>query len=159
MSVNPIPEGYTTVTPYLVVADAAKAIEFYQKAFGAEEVFRMCMPGTDTIMHCEIKIGGSHIMMSQEWPEQYAKAPTTVGGTTAIVHLYVKDVDAAFKKAVDAGCEVAMPPMDAFWGDRFGKVKDPHGHEWSLATHIEDVPPEEMDKRAAEWFANMGDKC
>ncbi len=139
-------EGYHTVTPYVVVSGAAKAIEFYQKAFGAEERVRMPGPG-GTIMHAEVQIGDSVVMLSDENPAMGAKSPTTLGGTPASLMVYVEDVDQAFERAVKAGAKAEMPPTDMFWGDRFSKLVDPFGHVWSLATHIEDVPPEEMSKR------------
>ncbi|HPF41868.1 MAG TPA: VOC family protein [Phycisphaerae bacterium] len=156
--VNPIPEGFSTVTPHIVVKGAAQAIEFYKKAFGAEEIYRMNGPDGQSVMHAEIRIGNSPIMIAEEWPMPNGpKAPTTLGGSAVTIHLYVPDVDASFKRATDAGATATMPPMDAFWGDRYGKLKDPFGHDWGMATHIEDVPPEEMPARMQKAFANMGD--
>lgn len=151
MPVSPIPEGYHTITPYIVVRDAAKALEFYKKAFGAEELFRMPGPG-GKIMHAEMRIGNSPFMLSDEHPEYGAVGPS---GDTRYqsLHLYVPDVDAAVKRATGAGCTVKMPPTDMFWGDRFAKVIDAFGHHWGVATHKEDVSPEECAKRAATAFA------
>jgi PhnB protein len=152
--VKPVPDGYHTVTPYLVVSGAAKAIEFYKKAFGAEELFSM--PGPDgRLMHAEIRIGDSVVMLSDESPQMNARSPKALGGTPVNIFLYVEDVDAWFARATSAGCTTEMPPTDMFWGDRFGKLADPFGHSWSMATHKEDVAPEEMGKRAA---AAMGGK-
>jgi PhnB protein len=152
-----LPDGYHTVTPYLVLDGAAKAIEFYKKAFGAEELCRMAMPGSDRLGHAEVRIGNSMLMMSDECLQAPGnnRSPKTLGGTTAGIHIYVPDVDAAFGRAVAAGATVEMPPTDMFWGDRFAKLRDPFGHSWSLATHKEDVPPDEMDRRAQECFAQM----
>jgi uncharacterized glyoxalase superfamily protein PhnB len=152
-SVKPIPEGYHTVTPYLTVRGAANAIEFYKKAFGAQELARM--PGPDgRLMHAEIKIGDSIVMLGDEFPEMGSKGgPLTLGGTATGLLLYVADVDAAFARAVDAGGKVTMPLADMFWGDRYGKLVDPFGHEWSMATHKEDISHEEMSRRAAAAFA------
>ena len=149
--VNPIPEGSHTVTPHLIVAGAAEAIEFYKKAFGAEELFRVPTPG-DTIGHAELQIGDSHIMLCDEYPQMGAVSPKELKGSPVWIHLYVEDVDAAFKRAVDAGAKVDMPLADMFWGDRYGKVTDPFGHKWSLATHVEDVPTDELPARAAAAF-------
>lgn len=147
---KPVPEGYHTVSPYLVIRNAAKAIEFYQQAFAAEERFRM--PGPDgKIMHAELQIGDSIVMLSDEFPEMGAPSPQTLNGTSVSIFLYVEDVDAVFKKAVDAGAKVLMPVADMFWGDRFGKLADPFGHQWQIATHTEDLTPEEMGKRAEEF--------
>jgi len=147
---KPVPEGYHTVSPYLVIRNAAKAIEFYQQAFAAEERFRM--PGPDgKIMHAELQIGDSIVMLSDEFPEMGAPSPQTLNGTSVSIFLYVEDVDAVFKKAVDAGAKVLMPVADMFWGDRFGKLTDPFGHQWQIATHTEDLTPEEMGKRAEEF--------
>lgn len=157
--VNPIPEGFGTVTPHIIVKDAAAAIEFYKKAFGAEEICRMPGPGGQGVMHAEIRIGKSPIMLAGEWPgEGCPKSPTTLGGSCVTIHLYVEDVDKVYKQAIDAGATQTMPPMDAFWGDRYGKLKDPYGHEWGIATHIEDVSPEEMPARMEKAFAEWG-KC
>ena len=155
-NVNPIPDGYHTVTPHIIVKDAAKAIDFYTKAFGATENFRMPGPDGKSVMHAEIKIGNSHVMLAEENPDWQCKGPTLLGGTPVTIHLYVNDADAAFKKAVDAGAEATMPVDTMFWGDRYGKVTDPFGHVWSVATHIEDVPPEEMGKRMEAMFAGQG---
>ncbi len=145
--VKPIPEGYHTATPYLIVKGAAKAIEFYKKAFGATELMRM---GDDkTIHHAEIKIGTSPIMLADECPEMQAVSPETLGGSPITIMLYVEDVDAVFKKAVEAGATVQRPLADQFYGDRTGGVQDPFGHKWYIATHIEDVPHDELQKRAA----------
>jgi PhnB protein len=150
--VSPVPKGYRTVTPYLVCRGVAEAIEFYKKAFGAREKMRMPMPD-GKIAHAEITIGDSFVMLGDEQPERGATAPQTVGGTPVSVFLYVPNVDKVFAQAVAAGATVDMPLMDMFWGDRYGKLSDPFGHKWALATHIEDVSPKEMAKRSAEAMA------
>jgi uncharacterized glyoxalase superfamily protein PhnB len=146
-----IPAGYGTVTPYLTVKGAAKAIDFYRAAFGAQEHVRM--PGPDgAVMHAELRIGTSNVMLSDEFPmEGVARCPSTLGGTTVTVHLYVEDVDAAHRRAVDAGATSLFDPTDMFWGDRFAKVQDPYGHHWSIATHVRDVSPDEMRRGMAEF--------
>jgi PhnB protein len=150
-----IPEGFHTVTPYLVVSDAAGAIDFYKRAFGAEELFRLEGP-PGKIGHAEIKIGDSIIMLADEMGSGDCRSPQSLGGTAVNILLYVKDVDQVFNQAVSAGAKVAMPLDDMFWGDRYGQVTDPFGHSWALATHIEDIPPEELQKRAQMAFAEMG---
>jgi len=153
--VSPIPQGYHTTTPYLSVNDGPRAIEFYKKAFGAQEIMRM-EAGPGKIGHAELKIGDSVIMLADEMPMPGSlKSPKSLGGTTAGIFLYVTDVDTAFQKAVEAGAKVEMPLADQFWGDRYGKLSDPFGHSWSMATHKEDVAPEEMKKRAQEAMAKM----
>jgi PhnB protein len=154
MGVQPIPEGYEHAMPYLAVDDAAAAIEFYKKAFGAEERMRMDAPG-GRIGHAELAIGGSLIMLSDPFPQSSTRPPKELGGTTGSVFLYVEDVDAFVQQAVDAGATVTMEVADQFWGDRFGTVKDPFGHLWSVATHVEDVPPAEMGERAKAAMAEM----
>jgi PhnB protein len=154
MATQPIPEGYHTATPYLVIDGAAEAIDYYKKAFGAKERMRMEAPG-NRIGHAEIEIGDSLVMLSDAFPQSTTKAPTELGGTTAGVFLYVEDVDSVVKKAVDAGATVTMEVADQFWGDRFGSITDPFGHSWSIATHVEDVPPEEMAERAKTAMAAM----
>jgi PhnB protein len=154
MAVKPIPDGYHTVSPYLAVEDAAAAIDYYQKAFGAKERVRMEAPG-GTIGHAELEIGDSVVMLSDPFPQATTRPPIELGGTTASVFMYVEDVDAVVRKAVDAGASVEMEVADQFWGDRFGTVKDPFGHLWSIATHVEDVPPEEMAERAKQVMAAM----
>jgi PhnB protein len=157
MTVSYIPPGKRTATPHLIIRGAGKAIEFYKKAFGAEELGRMPGPDGQTLMHAEIKIGDSHIFLADEFGEGgVCASPTKLGGTSIVMHLYVKDADAAFNQAVAAGAKVVMPLMNMFWGDRYGQVVDPFGHQWSIATHVEDVPPEEMGKRAAEAMKHMG---
>jgi len=156
-NVQPVPDGYHTVTPYLVLRDAKGAMEFYRRAFGAET--KTSMPAPDgRIMHAEMKIGNSMVFMADEFPEwsPETKSPQTVGCVTGSTFLYVPDVDTVFKRAVDAGAKVVMPVTDMFWGDRFGKVTDPYGHHWGIATHTEDVAPEEMKKRQAEWQKQQG---
>jgi PhnB protein len=147
-------EGYQTVTPYLALDDAAKAIEYYKNAFGAKERGRMDAPG-GKIGHAELEIGDSLVMLSDALPQFTTRSPRELGGTTANVFLYVEDVDAVVKRAVDAGGTIEMGVADQFWGDRFGVVQDPFGHLWSIATHVEDVPPEEMAERAKAAFAAM----
>jgi PhnB protein len=149
-----VPEGFHTVTPYLVVRDAARAIDFYKRAFGAEELFRLEGP-PGKIGHAEIKIGDSIIMLSDEMESGNCRSPQSLGGTPVNILLYVKDVDRIFNQAVSAGAEVAMPLADMFWGDRYGQVTDPFGHSWALATHKEDIPPEELQKRAQAAMAEM----
>jgi PhnB protein len=152
MAANAIPEGYHTVTPYLAVDDAAAAIDFYTKALGAKETVRM--PGPDgRIGHAELQIGDSHVMLSDPFPQASTKPPKELGGTSVSVMLYIDDVDAVFKQAVDAGATVAMEVDDQFWGDRMGSIVDPFGHSWTLATHVEDVPPEEMERRMQAFMA------
>lgn len=156
--VQPIPKGYHSVTPYLVVNDAARAIDFYQRAFGAKEIMRMSGPG-DKIGHAELKIGDSMIMLSDEIPGTGNKSPRSLGGSPVSIFLYLADVDATFKQAVAAGAKVDAPLANMFWGDRYGKLADPFGHSWSLATHVEDVAPEEMSKRAKEAMAKMAQQA
>jgi PhnB protein len=151
MKAKPIPDGYHTVTPYLIVNGAAQALEFYKKAFGATEMMRFPGPG-GKIMHAEIKIGDSPIMLADEAPEMGARSPKTIGGTPLSLLLYVEDVDAWASKAVAAGAKVQRPVQDQFYGDRTGTFEDPFGHVWSIATHKEDVSLEEMQKRAASAF-------
>ena len=146
--VNPVPCGFHTVTPHLVIRDAAKAIDFYTQAFGAEELCRM--PGPEgKLMHAEIKIGDSILMISDEFPDWGAKGPESLGGTPVTINLYVEDCDTVFNRAVEAGATVRMPLADQFWGDRYGQVVDPFGHVWSVATHIKELTPEEMSAAAA----------
>lgn len=146
MGVKAIPDGYYSLTPYVYVKGAAEAIEFYTKAFGATETMRMPGPG-GRIMHAEVRIGNSTLMLADENPDQHALSPSTRGGSTGSVMLYTDDVDAVFNRAVAAGAQATMPPMDMFWGDRMGHLVDPFGHQWAIATHKEDVSPEEMEKR------------
>ena len=146
---NPIPEGYNSVTPYLVVDDAKRALEFYRDAFGAEEKFRL--PMGDRIGHAEIKIGDSFVMLADEFPEMGHLGPNSRGGPTSSIVLYVEDVDTAFKKAVEAGAKEQRPVENQFWGDRMGTLTDPFGHQWSLATHVEDVSESEMQSRMAAF--------
>jgi PhnB protein len=154
MAVKPIPEGYHSVTPYLSVDDAAQAIEYYKKAFGAKERGRIEAPG-GKVGHAELEIGDSLVMLSDALPQFTTRPPKELGGTSASVFLYVEDVDAVVKQAADAGATVEMEPADQFWGDRFGSVIDPFGHSWAIATHVEDVPPEEMAERAKAAMAAM----
>ena len=154
MAVKPIPDGYRTITPYLAVDDAAEAIEYYKKAFGAKERARMDAPG-GKIGHAELEIGDSLVMLSDALPQFSTRPPKELGGTSASIFMYVEDVDAVVKQAVDAGATVTMEIEDQFWGDRFGSVQDPFGHLWSIATHVEDVPPEEMAERAKAAMAAM----
>jgi len=157
VTVKPVPEGFSSVSAYLVVKDVERAMAFYGKAFGAEPGAVMKTPDGSSIMHAELRIGNSTVMLSEENPQWETKSAETLGGSPISLHLYVADADRAFQRAVDGGCEVAAPLMDAFWGDRYGKVKDPFGIQWGIATHKEDLSPAEMGKRAAEWFASMGD--
>ena len=145
---NPIPEGYHSVTPYLVVDDAEAAIDFYKRAFGAQEKFRM--PMGERIAHAEILIGDSHVMLADEIPDMGHLSPKSRGGTTVSLMVYVPDVDATFRQAIDAGATQKRPVEDQFWGDRMGTLEDPFGHQWSLATHVEDVSPAEMERRMAQ---------
>jgi PhnB protein len=147
MATKAIPEGYHTVSPYLAVDDAARAIDYYVSAFGAKEVVRMEAPG-GSIGHAELEVGDSRIMLSDPFPQASTRPPKELGGTSVSVFMYVEDVDAVVKQAVDAGATVTMEVADQFWGDRFGAITDPFGHVWSIATHVEDVPPEEMAERA-----------
>ena len=149
--VKPIPEGYHTATPYLNVRDAAGAIEFYKKAFGATEVMRLVGPGGKSL-HAEIKIGDSVIMLAEEMEEWGNKSPQTLGGTAVRIALYVEDVDALASQAVAAGAKLLTPVADQFYGDRSGRLQDPFGHLWLIGTHIEDVSPEEMQKRCDAMF-------
>ena len=155
MAAQPIPEGYHTVAPYLAVESAADAIEFYKKAFGAKERVRMEAPGGG-IAHAEVEIGDSVVMLSDPFPQASTTPPKQLGGTSASVMLYVEDVDAVVKQAVDAGATVLMEVADQFWGDRFGSVQDPFGHSWSIATHVEDLKPEEIAERAKTAMAELG---
>jgi uncharacterized glyoxalase superfamily protein PhnB len=153
---NPIPEGYRTITPHLVIKGAAEAIEFYKRAFGAEELCRMPMPGSDgqvKLGHAELQIGDSKLFLADECPEYGSVGPK--GSSPVSIHLYVTDADAVFDQAVAAGATATMPLANMFWGDRFGKLVDPFGHHWSIATHLEDPTPEQMKERMAAAFAEQ----
>jgi len=147
--VKPVPDGYHSVTPYLSVKNAGEAIAYYKKAFGATELVRMDMPG-GKVGHAELQLGDSLIMLSDEFPEMGVRNPKAVGGTPVTISVYVDDVDAVFDAALEAGATSVSPVENRFYGDRTGQFEDPFGHRWSVATHVEDVPPGEMEKRAAE---------
>ena len=149
-----IPDGYHTLTPYLVLSDAAKAIEFYKEAFGATEEARL--PGPDgRLMHASVKIGDSQVMLVDEMPEWGALGPKSLKGSPVTIHLYVDDVDAFVARAVSAGAKVTMPVADQFWGDRYGKLEDPFGHHWSVATHVRDVSMEDAQKAMRQMEKSM----
>ncbi|HJT23661.1 MAG TPA: VOC family protein [bacterium] len=147
--VKPIPDGYHSVTPYLSIDGAAGAMEFYKKAFGAKELFRM--PGPDgKVGHAEIQIGDSRVMLADENPEMEFRSPKSLGGTPVSLMIYVEDVDRVFQQALAAGARVLRPLKDQFYGDRSGNLQDPFGHKWTLSTHVEDVAPDEMERRMKE---------
>lgn len=146
--VKPIPSGFHTLTPHLVIKGASKAIEFYKKAFGAEEIGRLTGPDGKSILHADLKIGDSHVFLVDEFPQMGCCGPESIGGTPVTLHMYVEDVDAAFGKAVATGAQVKMPLADMFWGDRYGVLTDPFGHSWSLATHKKDLTPEQIRQGA-----------
>ena len=149
-----IPEGYRTITPYLTVDDGKAAIEFYKKAFGATDEGIMSAPD-GRIAHAALKIGDSKIMLSDPFPQSACKTPKEIGGTTIAIFLFVEDVDSVVQDAADAGATITMQPEDQFWGDRLGQVTDPYGHVWQIATHIEDLSPEEIEVRGREVMAGM----
>jgi PhnB protein len=151
---KPIPQGHRSVTPYITLNDAARALDFYKRAFGAQVIVRMDFPG-GKIGHAEIKIGDSPIMLGDEMPGSGNQSPQSLGGTTGGILLYVENADAVFNQAVAAGAQVEMPVADMFWGDRYGRLKDPFGHSWSVATHIEDVTPAQMKERMQDVMAKM----
>lgn len=153
--VNTIPKGYYSVTPVLIVKGAEQAIDFYKKAFDAKDLNRAYMPDSNKIMHAEIQIGDSPIMLNDEFPEMNCKSPQSVGGASITLYVYVKDVEKIFTQAAAAGATVTMPVMDAFWGDRTGQLIDPYGHVWSFATRKPNLSPKEMQKAQEEWLAEM----
>lgn len=154
MPPRPIPEGYHSITPYLIVTGAASAIEFYKHAFGAKEVMRIPHPD-GRIGHAELQLGDSRIMLADEFPEMGARSPMSLGGTPVSILLYVEDVDAVTKRALAAGAKMLRPVKDQFYGDRTGTLNDPFGHQWTIATHKEDVSPDELKKRAAASVVNQ----
>jgi uncharacterized glyoxalase superfamily protein PhnB len=156
MSVKPVPEGYHTLTPSLTVRDAARAIEFYKQAFGAEVRGGVAKGPDGKVMHAELQIGDSVIMLTDEFPEFGSLSPQSSGGAGMSLHIYVDGVDAAFDRAVKAGAQVEMPVSDQFWGDRYGKLKDPFGHKWSIATHVKDMSADEMKRSMDEAMQKMG---
>lgn len=149
-----IPDGFNTLTPHIVVQDAARAIDFYKKAFGAQEQTRHLAPDGKSVMHAQLKIGNSVLMLANEFPPM-AVSPKARGGTSVTLHIYVENVDAAFDRAVKAGCTVKMPLSDQFWGDRYGQVEDPFGHSWSIATHKVDLTEQQIAENAKAAFAKM----
>lgn len=151
--VKPIPEDFHTITPHLVVRGVADAVDFYRRAFGAEELYRNLAPDGESIMHSELLLGDSRFFVNDEFPDHGNVSPKALGGTPVTLHLYVEDVDAFFARAVAAGAQVLMPVGDCFWGDRFGILADPFGHKWSVASRLEDLSPAEIQERARafEW--------
>ena len=147
-----IPDGFTALTPHLVVSDGAKAIEFYNQAFGAEELETHKSPDGNMVMHSRLKIGNALVMLAGEYPPD-CLSPRSRGGASVFMHLYTDDADAVFARAVQAGCTVKMPVTDMFWGDRYGQVEDPFGHPWAIATHKHDFTPEQIEANAREFFA------
>jgi PhnB protein len=152
MATKSIPTGYHSVTPSIIVRRAADAIDFYKRAFGAEEVSRMAGPD-GSVMHAELRFGDSMVMLGEENEQWGTKSPLSTNGLPVSLHLYVDDADAVYAKALEAGATVRYPIEDAFWGDRYGKVADPFGHEWGIATHVKDLTPEEVKRAADEWIA------
>lgn len=160
MSVQPIPPGFHSVTPHLCIAGCAEAIEFYKKAFGAEEIRRESMPGSTKLMHASIKIGDSMLMLADDFPEfrpdGKSNDPRALGGTSVTIHIYSADAQGLYDRAVAAGCTVTMPMAEQFWGDLFGSVTDPFGHSWSIAQVVKKPTPEEMEAAMMASFAEMG---
>jgi PhnB protein len=155
MAAKPIPEGYTSITPYLTVDDGKGAIEFYKRAFGATE--RGIMEGPDgKVAHAELQIGGGVIMLSDKFPQSACQTPKELGGTTVAIFLFVEDVDSVVQDAADAGATITMQPENQFWGDRLGQVTDPFGNVWQISTRVEDLTPEEIQARGREFMAQMG---
>jgi PhnB protein len=154
MAVKPIPEGYTSITPYLTVDDGKGAIEFYKRAFGATERGMMAAPD-GKVAHAELQIGDSIIMLSDKFPQSVCQTPTELGGTTVAIFLFVEDVDSVVQAAADAGATITMPPENQFWGDRLGQVTDPFGNVWQIATRVEELTPEEIDVRGREFMASV----
>lgn len=155
-----IPDGFGTVSAHITVRGCVKAIEFYKKAFGAEEMGRMMMPDGQSVCHADLKLGNSRVMLNDEMPggQCPVASPQTTGKVTAVMHLYVENCDAVYDRAVKAGATATMPLMDAFWGDRYGQVTDPFGHVWSIATHKQDLTPAQIGEGAKAFFASMGGK-
>src|ERR1051326_5131064 len=151
---KPIPDGFNTITPSLIVSDGAKAIEFYKKAFGAQETEKFMSPDGKGVMHAQLKIGNSMVMLGSEHPPE-CLSPKSRGGSSVSLYLYVENADAAFDRAVKAGCKVKMPMEDQFWGDRFGSVEDPFGHQWAFATHKQDLTKDQIADKAKAFFAKM----
>jgi len=151
MATKHIPEGYHSVTPYLIIKDAAAALDFYKRAFGATELIRMPAPD-GRVAHAEIKIGDSVIMLADEYPEMGHRSAQTLGGSCVSLMIYVEHVDEVFKQAIASGAKETQPIKSQFYGDRSGSLQDPYGHQWTIATHVEDVTPEEMDRRAKEFM-------
>ncbi len=150
---KPVPDLYRTVTPTLTVNDVLAAIDFYKRAFGAQEMKRAMSPDGSKVMHAEVKIGDSIVMLNDEFPEMNCLSPTSLKGVASSLWLYLPDTDASYKQAVDAGAHPVMPPCDMFWGDRFCKIRDPFGQEWSIATHVEDLSEKEIQERQKAFFA------
>jgi PhnB protein len=155
---KPIPDGFHTLTPHIVVTDGAQAIEFYKKAFGAQELGRHLTPDGKTVMHAQLKIGDSILMLASEFPP-HNLSPKNRGGTSVFLHIYTEDADAAFDRAVKAGCKINMPVSEMFWGDSYGQVEDPFGHKWSIATHKHDYTDAQIAANAREFFAKMPKPC
>jgi uncharacterized glyoxalase superfamily protein PhnB len=151
--IKAVPEGHHTLTPHLIVKGADKAIEFYKKVFGAEEITRLPGPDGKSIMHAALQIGDSRLFLVEEFPQMGSGGPLSIGGTPVAIHVYVEDADAVFNRALASGAQVRMPLENAFWGDRYGQFTDPFGHRWSVATRKEELTPEEIGKRAQAAFA------
>jgi PhnB protein len=158
MAVKAIPEGYHSVTPYLIIKGADKAIDFYKRVLGAQELMRMPSPD-GKIGHAELTIGDSHIMLADEYPEMGHRSPQTIGGTGVSLMVYLEDVDKIFKRALAEGAKEVQPVKDQFYGDRSGTFQDPFGHVWTVSTHVEDVEPEEMQRRAEQWQKSQTQKA
>lgn len=156
-AVKPVPDDFMRVTPHIVVDGAAEAIAFYERAFGAEEVRRMPAPDGTRLLHAEITINGNRVMMTDAFPEYGSQSPKTLGGTPVTLHLFVEDVDAVFERAVAAGCTATMPVSDMFWGDRYGRLTDPYGHSWSIATRVANPTEDEMMAAAAKMMGGPTD--
>ena len=154
MTITPVPEDFHTITPQMVVTGVAAAIDWYTKALGAHELLRNTAPDGTSIMHAELLLGDSRFFVVDEFPDS-AASPSTLGGTTVTMHLYVRDVDEFFTRAVDAGATVVLPVADQFWGDRYGILLDPFGHRWSIASRIEDLSPKKLQERAKAWASEQ----
>jgi uncharacterized glyoxalase superfamily protein PhnB len=151
---KPIPDGFNSLSAHIIVSDGVAAIEFYKKAFDAQEVMRMMSPDGKSVMHAQLKIGNSMLMLAGEFPPN-CLSPKSRGGSSVFLHIYTANADAAFERAVQAGCKINMPISDTFWGDRYGQLEDPFGHQWSVATHQHDWTPEQITANAKEFFAKM----